>query len=176
MARFDRLGDGACWMRIKTTTFDGKVLKVEHMPSTSCCTYAYFAPYTLDRHARLLASVAAVPHCTVTTVGAVAIVGAVAADADGGGSAAVAEATRSLDGRPIDLVRVSRKHEGRVLNKADGNDGGGTQSAQQPLKVWVICRQHPAETMAEWWAEGFLNRLAQPQGSDSVVDSVLVST
>ena len=153
-------------MRIKTTTFDGKVLKVEHTPSTSCCTYAYFAPYTLDRHARLLASVAAVPHCTVTTVGAVA---------DGAGGAAVAEATRSLDGRPIDLVRVSRKHEGGAPNKADGNDGGATQSAPQ-LNVWVICRQHPAETMAEWWAEGFLNRLAQPQGSDSVVDSVLVST
>ncbi len=27
------------------------------------------------------------------------------------------------------------------------------------LNVWVIARQHPGETMAEWFMEGFLNRL-----------------
>lgn len=26
-------------------------------------------------------------------------------------------------------------------------------------KIWVIARQHPGETMAEWWVEGFLERL-----------------
>lgn len=26
-------------------------------------------------------------------------------------------------------------------------------------KVWVIARQHPGETMAEWFVEGFLDRL-----------------
>lgn len=28
--------------------------------------------------------------------------------------------------------------------------------------VWVIARQHPGESMAEWFAEGLLNRLTDP--------------
>ena len=28
-----------------------------------------------------------------------------------------------------------------------------------PRKIWAIARQHPGETMAEWWMEGFLNKL-----------------
>ena len=28
--------------------------------------------------------------------------------------------------------------------------------------VWVIARQHPGESMAEWWMEGFLGRLLDP--------------
>ena len=28
-----------------------------------------------------------------------------------------------------------------------------------PKKIWAIARQHPGETMAEWWMEGFLNKL-----------------
>jgi len=30
---------------------------------------------------------------------------------------------------------------------------------ESDLKIWVIARQHPGETMAEWFIEGFLNRL-----------------
>ena len=35
--------------------------------------------------------------------------------------------------------------------------------AESDLKVWVIARQHPGETMAEWFMEGFLARLLDPQ-------------
>jgi len=28
---------------------------------------------------------------------------------------------------------------------------------------WIIARQHPGETMAEWWMEGFLERLVDPE-------------
>ncbi|MBM73875.1 MAG: hypothetical protein CMK59_00630 [Proteobacteria bacterium] len=28
-----------------------------------------------------------------------------------------------------------------------------------PKQVWIIARQHPGETMAQWWVEGFLSRL-----------------
>lgn len=28
-----------------------------------------------------------------------------------------------------------------------------------PRSIWIIARQHPGETMAEWWAEGLLDRL-----------------
>ncbi len=34
---------------------------------------------------------------------------------------------------------------------------------QSDLKVWVIARQHPGETMAEWFVEGLLARLLDPQ-------------
>lgn len=44
---------------------------------------------------------------------------------------------KSLDGRDIDLVTV----------------GSGK------LQVWITCRQHPGESQAEFWAEGFLDRL-----------------
>ena len=32
-------------------------------------------------------------------------------------------------------------------------------SASGPLQVWLYARQHPGETMAEWWMEGALERL-----------------
>lgn len=44
------------------------------------------------------------------------------------------------DGRPHTLLRIGEPEAGRK-------------------KIWVIARQHPGETMAEWWVEGFLERL-----------------
>ena len=38
-------------------------------------------------------------------------------------------------------------------------------------KIWIICRQHPGESMAEWWAEGFLRRLTDMD--DPVARSLL---
>jgi murein tripeptide amidase MpaA len=43
----------------------------------------------------------------------------------------------TLDGQPLDCLHV----------------GEGQRS------IWVTARQHPGETMAEWWMEGFLARL-----------------
>jgi murein tripeptide amidase MpaA len=51
---------------------------------------------------------------------------------------------QTLDGQDIDLLRV------------------GTWT-QERLAVWVIGRQHPGETMAEHWMEGFLDRLLDPE-------------
>ncbi len=50
---------------------------------------------------------------------------------------------RSLDGRLIDRLVIGEPGEGR-------------------RNVWVVARQHPGETMAEWWVEGFLERLLHP--------------
>lgn len=47
----------------------------------------------------------------------------------------------SLDGRDLDRVTV----------------GVG------PTQVWIIARQHPGESMAEWWVEGLLERLLDPE-------------
>lgn len=47
----------------------------------------------------------------------------------------------SLDGQPIDLLTLG----------------------EGPKKVWLYARQHPGESMAEWWAEGALERLCDPE-------------
>ncbi|GGE16915.1 hypothetical protein GCM10011529_24210 [Polymorphobacter glacialis] len=44
---------------------------------------------------------------------------------------------RSLDGQSIDRLRIG----------------------EGPLQVWLYARQHPGESMAEWWMEGALERL-----------------
>lgn len=41
----------------------------------------------------------------------------------------------------------------------------------EPWVVWITARQHPGEPMAEWWVEGFLDRLLD--NSDSVSRALL---
>jgi murein tripeptide amidase MpaA len=33
------------------------------------------------------------------------------------------------------------------------------EEAPEKKKIWMIARQHPGETMAEWFVEGFLDRM-----------------
>lgn len=47
----------------------------------------------------------------------------------------------TLDGQPIDLLTIG--------------DG--------PKQVWLYARQHPGESMAEWWMEGALERLCDEE-------------
>lgn len=47
----------------------------------------------------------------------------------------------TLDGQPIDLLVVG----------------------EGPKKVWLYARQHPGESMAEWWMEGALERLCDEE-------------
>jgi murein tripeptide amidase MpaA len=57
----------------------------------------------------------------------------------------------TLDSRPLD---------GLVIDPVDGSVPAKT--------AWVIARQHPGETMAEWWMEGFLARLLDPDDALAV--------
>ena len=53
-----------------------------------------------------------------------------------------------------DLVEAS------VLGETlDGQDVDLLEFGAGNIQCWVIGRQHPGETMAEWWMEGFLERL-----------------
>ena len=61
---------------------------------------------------------------------------------------------QTLDGQNIDYLRY-------------GEPGEGKRS------FWVIARQHPGETMASWWMEGFLEALAEA-GED--VEKLLAQT
>ncbi|TNE62442.1 MAG: hypothetical protein EP335_12695 [Alphaproteobacteria bacterium] len=103
------------WFRIDTA-YDGKALSWEVEPEQDSLYFAYFAPYSMDRHADLVAEVSGSPLVTTSVLGG------------------------TLDGQDMDLVEVGFGPEGRK-------------------KVWMIARQHPGETMAEWWMEGALDFL-----------------
>ncbi|WP_395006929.1 M14-type cytosolic carboxypeptidase [Undibacterium sp.] len=102
------------WFRVETE-FDGKVMTIKHTPETDSVYYAYFEPYSWERHLALLGSVEQSEQVRVEDLGS------------------------TLDGRDLNLVIV------------------GNPSAEK--KVWIIARQHPGETMAEWLVEGTLNAL-----------------
>lgn len=104
--------DRETWFRVQTVFEDGQLI-ISHTPSEDAVYYAYFAPFTMERHADLIAEAAMVEGVSLHELG------------------------QTLDGRPLDCLRV----------------GTGDKQA------WVIARQHPGESMAEWWMEGFLARL-----------------
>ena len=112
VASYDRQN----WFRIAGTRYEDGQLVVEHTPERDSLYYAYFEPYSHERHLDLLARVELSPYARVRNLGS------------------------TVDGRDLDLVTVGRDAPGRV-------------------PVWIIARQHPGETMAEWFVEGLLERL-----------------
>jgi len=56
-----------------------------------------------------------------------------------------------------DLVTVDR-----LGATVDGRDLHRLTVGEGPLQFWIIGRQHPGESMASWWMEGFLARLIDP--------------
>ena len=58
----------------------------------------------------------------------------------------------TLDGQSLDCLRFGEAGDGRKV-------------------IWMVARQHPGETMAEWWMEGLINRLVDD--SDPVVNTIL---
>ena len=103
------------WVRTDTS-YEGGVLTIRVTPASDSVWIAYFAPYTMERHHELVASVVAEPDVHYRSLG------------------------QTLDGQELDYFKL---------------DGG-------PLQVWLYARQHPGETMAEWWMEGALDRLLDP--------------
>ncbi len=97
-------------------TVDGGTLTIRHALTSGIAWFAYFAPYSLERHQDLIARAAASPGASARVMG------------------------HSLDGRPIDCIELGE---------------GATQ-------VWLYARQHPGESMAEWWMEGALAALTDP--------------
>ena len=103
------------WVRVDTA-LEGDTLVIRHKPDGDSIYFAYFAPYSAERHADLMAECLSHANVRLQVPGT------------------------SIDGQDLDLLRIG--------------DDGGTK-----LQVWVIARQHPGETMAEWLVEGLLQRL-----------------
>jgi murein tripeptide amidase MpaA len=107
--------DRANWFRVPTR-YDGTVMAVDHTPERDAVWYAYFEPYSQERHQALIGRAGDSPLARTERLGA------------------------TVEGRDMDLVSVS--------------SGGGARKT-----IWIIARQHPGETMAEWFVEGLLDRL-----------------
>lgn len=112
VASYDRRN----WFRVADTRYEDGQLIVEHAPERDSVYYAYFEPYSYERHLDLIASVELSPFAAVDCLGG------------------------TVEGRDIDRITVGRAAPGQV-------------------PVWIIARQHPGETMAEWFIEGLLERL-----------------
>ena len=119
--------DREFWFRVETS-FDGENLLIEHNSTEDQVYFAYFAPYSMERHADLIAFAQTSERCQVETLGL------------------------TLDGQTMDCLRFGEPDAARKT-------------------VWMVARQHPGETMAEWWMETMVNRLVDH--SDPVVNALL---
>lgn len=115
------------WFRVPTT-FDGQELTIDHLPEHDSVYYAYFEPYSWERHLDLVGAAARSPLANVRDLGS------------------------TVEGRDMNLITLG-------------------QAASGKKAVWVIARQHPGETMAEWFVEGMIERLTD--ASDPVARKLL---
>jgi murein tripeptide amidase MpaA len=104
--------DRQSWRMAQCDYADG-VLTIRYTPRTGTSWFAYFAPYSMERHHDLVARIAGEPGVEHRALGL------------------------TLDGQELDCLTFA----------------GG------PRQVWLYARQHPGESMAEWWMEGALDRL-----------------
>lgn len=109
--------DRETWFRAETA-YDGKTLSWAFTPQSDAVWFAYFAPYSHERHQSLIAHYAAKPDVRLIVPG------------------------QTPDGRTMDVLRIGRPDPAKKT-------------------LWVTARQHPGETMAEWWMEGFLADLLE---------------
>jgi murein tripeptide amidase MpaA len=108
------------WRTTDTSYADG-VLSFTHAADSDLVWFAYFAPYSMERHHDLVTRIAGRPGVSHRELGV------------------------TLDGQPIDYLTLG----------------------EGPKQVWLYARQHPGETMAEWWMEGALEKLTDPDDANA---------
>lgn len=119
LCSFDRVE----WFR-HPTRLEGGALRWDFNFDCDAVWFAYYVPFSMERHHDMLARAGRDPNCRLITLG------------------------RTLDGQPLDLLHFS------------------TGEGRRPC--WVIARQHPGETMAEWWMEGAVDWLCSGE-ADSLL-------
>ncbi|MBC7916807.1 MAG: carboxypeptidase family protein [Rhodoferax sp.] len=67
----------------------------------------------------------------------------------------------------VTLERLGSTVQGRDMTMLRITNDCSTTPEDQKKKVWLIARQHPGETMAEWFVEGFMERLLDADDSVS---------
>ncbi len=112
------------WFSVPTTYEEGKLIW-HFKPEHDSVFFAYFAPYSYERHLGLIHSSQHSPDCRHKVLG------------------------QTHEGRDLDMLVV------------------GNPKAKR--KIWVVARQHPGEAMAEWFMEGFIDRLIDDSDPESLV-------
>lgn len=102
--------DKTNWFRVPTEFINGELV-IAHTPEQDAVYYAYFAPYTMERHAELIARSVQCKGVLATVLG------------------------QTLDGQNLDKLTIGTPASGKKV-------------------LWLIARQHPGESMAEWWMDG----------------------
>ncbi len=69
----------------------------------------------------------------------------------------------------VRLERLGSTLDGRDMGVLHITDDASITPLAEKKQVWLIARQHPGETMAEWFVEGFLERLLDVDDSVSRV-------
>jgi murein tripeptide amidase MpaA len=59
----------------------------------------------------------------------------------------------------VQLERLGSTLDGRDMDVLHITDASSATAAADKRQIWLIARQHPGETMAEWFIEGLLERL-----------------
>ncbi len=103
------------WFRVPTTFRNG-ILTIDFKPSHNSVYFAYFAPYSYERHLDMIHEAQLSPDVSMEVIG------------------------KTFLGRDIEMLRVGKPGKNKKI-------------------IWVIARQHPGESMAEWFIEGMLSRL-----------------
>lgn len=125
--------DSVNWFRIADTHYDGRALVLQHTATSDTVYYAYFEPYSETRHHAFLGEVAE------------------------GGLGRLSDIGETVEGRPMTVVTIGAEPGASI-------DIDGTHlpaASAQKQRIWVIARQHPGETMAEWFVEGMIRRLTE---------------
>jgi len=115
--------DNQSWFRLDTR-FDGDNLEFNLRPKFNTLYFAYFEPYSYNRHLQLLGYANQSPLALHRILG------------------------ETAEGRNLDLIMI-----GNLSNPK--------------YKIWITARQHPGETMAEWFMEGLIHRLLDMEDATS---------
>ncbi|HJW29477.1 MAG TPA: M14-type cytosolic carboxypeptidase, partial [Saprospiraceae bacterium] len=111
------------WFRVPSTFRNG-ILKFQVTPKHNSIYFAYFAPYSYERHLSLVHEAQLSEQVRMEIVG------------------------KTVEGRDMEMLVIGKPGRNKKV-------------------IWVIARQHPGESMAEWFIEGFLQRLLDPGDSVS---------
>ena len=107
--------DRQTWFRVPSN-YENGTLTFELEPESGSVYFAYFAPYSYERHLDLLSWAQSEELCQLQTLG------------------------ETLDGRDMSVLKIG-------------------QPSEDKKTIWITARQHPGETMAEWFVEGLLHKL-----------------
>ncbi len=111
------------WFRIPASFVNG-ILTFNFKPIHNSVYFAYFTPYSYERHLDLIHQAQLADNVKLEILG------------------------KTIEGRDIEMLIIGTPRRNKKV-------------------IWVIARQHPGESMAEWFIEGFLERLLDPNDAVS---------